>query len=169
MILEGEMKVLVPIDGSAHSDAAVSEVSGRAWPERTEIRVLTVVHSAIPMIPDPAFSLAAAHVDQIHTLREEAPGLLRAAADRIRQHLPSVSVTTTVLDGVPQNVINAEASNWGADLIVLGSHGRGPRTQGLLGSVASTVAADAPCAVEIIRPGRQPVSSIHSRGPDRKS
>jgi nucleotide-binding universal stress UspA family protein len=59
-----------------------------------------------------------------------------------------------VLEGSPAAVILKEAADWGADLIVLGSHGRSPVRQALLGSVASGVAAAAGCTVEIIKRGR---------------
>ena len=157
------MKILLPIDGSQHSEAAVAEVAGRTWPSGTEIRLLTVMHSAVPLVPDPAFVLAATHVEQLHEQRAHAGPLLQVAADRIRQSLPTVSVTMKTLEGLPQDVIIEDATDWGADLIVLGSHGRSPRRQGLLGSVASSVAADAPCAVEIVRLGRQAIHSAAAR------
>lgn len=160
------MKTLVPIDGSPHSEAAIAEVAGRSWPPGSEIRVVTVIHSAVPLLPDPAFALAATHVEQLHEQREQSGPLLKLAAERVRQSLPGTLVTTTALEGRPQEVIIAEADEWGADLIVLGSHGRGPRTQALLGSVASSVAAEAPCAVEIIRLGRPAVRSAAPRAPE---
>jgi nucleotide-binding universal stress UspA family protein len=92
--------------------------------------------------------------------RAQAGPLLQTAADRVRKSLPNVSVTMKTLEGLPQEVIIEEATDWEADLIVLGSHGRGPRSQGLLGSVASSVAAEAPCAVEIVRLGKR---AAHSR------
>jgi nucleotide-binding universal stress UspA family protein len=48
-------------------------------------------------------------------------------------------------------VIVEEAEKWGADLIVLGSHGYGPMSRFLLGSVAHAVALHAPYSVEIVR------------------
>lgn len=38
------MKVLLAVDGSPCSDAAIDEVAQRPWPEGTEIMVLSVVH-----------------------------------------------------------------------------------------------------------------------------
>ena len=68
-------------------------------------------------------------------------------------------MTTKALEGTPRDVIVAEAADRQADLIVLGSHGHGRVRQALLGSVATGVAADALCAVEIIRAGRQPIKA----------
>jgi nucleotide-binding universal stress UspA family protein len=158
------MKILVPIDGSQHSEAAVAEVAGRTWPSGTEIRILTVMHSSVPLMPDPAFVLAATHVEQLHEQREQAGPLLQVATDHVRKSLPTASVTMKTLEGLPQEIIVKEATDWGADLIVLGSHGHSPRRQGWLGSVASSVAADAPCAVEIIRLGRRAIHSAPARG-----
>lgn len=157
------MKILVPIDGSQYSEAAVTEVSGRTWPSGTEIRILTIIHSSVPLVPDPAFVLAATHVEQLHAQHAQAGPLLKAAADRIHKSQPKVAVTIKTLEGLPQEVIVNEAIDWNADLIVLGSHGRSPRRQGLLGSVASSVASEAPCAVEIIRFGRPLVHSAAAR------
>jgi nucleotide-binding universal stress UspA family protein len=152
------MKILLAIDGSAHSAAALEEVVSRQWPSGTEVEILTVVHATTPLLLDPAFVMAAAYVDTTHELRRLAPALLDAAAARLRRDHPALAITTKVLEGTPRELIVQEAADWDADLIVLGSHGHGPLRQALLGSVATGVAADAACAVEIIRAGRQAVS-----------
>jgi nucleotide-binding universal stress UspA family protein len=71
--------------------------------------------------------------------------------------LAILSITTKVVEGSPRELIVQEPADWGADLIVLGSR-HGPLRQALLGSVATAVAADAACAVEIIRAGRHAVN-----------
>jgi len=91
-------------------------------------------------------------------LRRLAPELLAAAAVRLKRDRPNLVITTKALEGMPRALIVREAADWGADLIVHGSHGHGPLRQALLGSVATGVAADAACAVELIRAGRQAVS-----------
>ena len=60
-------------------------------------------------------------------------------------------VTGEVEQGHPQLRIIDTASEWAADLIVLGSHGRTWLTRFLLGSVSEAVARHASCAVEIVR------------------
>jgi nucleotide-binding universal stress UspA family protein len=56
-----------------------------------------------------------------------------------------------VREGDPRSVIVDEAEEWGADMIVLGSHGYTGLKRLLLGSVAQSVAAHAHCSVEIVR------------------
>ena len=152
------MKILLAIDGSTHSAAALEEVASRQWPLGSEVEILTIVHSTTPLLLDPAFVIAAAYVDTTQELRRLAPALLDAAAARLKRAHPNLAITTKALEGTPRELIVQEAADWSADLIVLGSHGHGPLRQALLGSVATGVAADAACAVEIIRAGRQAVS-----------
>ena len=53
--------------------------------------------------------------------------------------------------GAPRPVILDEAENWGADLIVMGSHGYGAWKRFLLGSVSQAVVSHAKCSVEVVR------------------
>ncbi len=144
------MKVIVAIDGSSSSDAAVASVATRPWPEGTTIEVLTVIHAAVPFVLDPTYTVAFIHIDQLEKGRKHAPALVENAAARIRR--PGLTVTTQVLEGAPKHLIVEEADRWGADLIVLGTHGRGPAGRFLLGSVAHSVVLHASCSVEVMRP-----------------
>ena len=145
------MRVLLAIDGSTHSDAAVAEVAARPRPEGTDIRVLTVVHATAPLVLDPAFVIAAIHVEQTKEQLRRAPKILAAARRRIRRRSPEVSVSTRIREGVPKDVIVEEAREWDADLIVVGSHGYGRVKRLVLGSVAAAVVASAPCSVQVVR------------------
>lgn len=160
------MKVLLAIDGSPHSHAALEEVATRPWPAGTQILVLTVNHSRWPLVGDPFFTMASARVESVQEQQRDAPGLLNGAVQRLLDGAPGLQVTTKAIDGVPHEAIVQQAEEWGADLIVLGSHGYGPLRRALLGSVAAAVAVEAPCAVEIIRMGR-PGVTLHSPRPDR--
>jgi nucleotide-binding universal stress UspA family protein len=51
----------------------------------------------------------------------------------------------------PKELILQDADEWGADLIVCGSHGRRGLSRFLLGSVSEAIATHAKCSVEIIR------------------
>jgi nucleotide-binding universal stress UspA family protein len=157
------MKVLLAFDGSDHSHAALVEVASRDWPVHTEIEVLTVVHSRWPAVGDPFFTVASAHIESMLEQQHDAPDLLKGAVAKINELAPHlVAVSGKTLEGIPHEVIVKEAEDWGADLIVLGSHGYGPIRRALLGSVAAAVAVEAPCPVEIIRMVRPVVKVRHA-------
>ncbi len=145
------MKVLLAVDGSHHSQLAVAAVAERPWPEGTIVQVLTVIHAAAPLAIDPAFLLAAAHVEQIAEQRRRSSAVVESAADEIRTKSPDLTVTTKAVEGNPKDAILEEAREWDADLIVVGSHGYGRFKRMVLGSVAGAVVANALCSVHVVR------------------
>ena len=68
-----------------------------------------------------------------------------------RKKNPALTITTVVIEGSPKSVILKEAETFGADLIVVGSHGSGAVERFLLGSVSHAVSLHAKCSVEIVR------------------
>jgi len=62
-----------------------------------------------------------------------------------------ISSETVVRQGDARSVIVDEAMEWSADLIVVGSHGYSGIKRWLLGSVAHSVVAHAPCSVQVVR------------------
>ncbi len=145
------MKVILAIDGSSHSYAALVEFVKQPWPNGTEVRILTVIHPSFPLVLDPLFIGVSAHVQQSEELRNQAPALVDAAKRLIRDAAPAISVTTKIVEGVPKDLIVQEASEWDTDLIALGSHGYGRVRRMVLGSVAAAVVATAPCSVLVVR------------------
>jgi nucleotide-binding universal stress UspA family protein len=149
------LKVLVPIDGSAASIAAVQEVAHCTLPPHSAIELLYAIHSRLPVIPDfpPwAVTIAAAHGEIIRAHTRHAPEVLAAAAKRLQIHQRQATIVSKTVEGVPKDEILREASEWGAGRIVLGSHGRGHADRAILGSTAAAVAAEAACTVVIVRP-----------------
>lgn len=144
------MKILLAIDGSKYGEVAASNLAHRAWPPGTEVLVLSVAHP-FRLIIDPFGYGTAAYEEALRNERERAARDVNRVADEIKRADPSLHVSTRVLEGAPKEEILEEAERWGADLIMMGSHGRGPVGRFLLGSVAQTVAHGAPCAVEIVR------------------
>jgi nucleotide-binding universal stress UspA family protein len=142
------MRILLAIDGSPHSQAAVDEVARRPWPTGSTVRVMSAIQPYAP--PATEFVLAGATFDDMRqqqtTTAEELTGT--AAAALKDAGLPT---ETKVRDGDPRSAIVDEADEWGADLIVVGSHGRSGLTRWLLGSVAQAVVGHAPCSVEVVR------------------
>ena len=144
------MKILLAVDGSIYSNAAVNDLASRPWPRDTEVRILSVAQPS-PYFPDPLLMVAATHFDSQKDQLERADRTVTDAAAEIARLAPALKVTTQVIEGAPKKVIIEEAERWGCDLIVMGSHGYGPVGRFLLGSVAQAVSTHAPCNVEIVR------------------
>jgi len=148
------LKVLLAIDGSPTSLAAVGELAGCHLPRGSSIMVLTVLHTAVPAIPDfPPWnvSILGTHAELLRQQEQRAPALLEAVVKHLRPGRRHLDVTSKVVEGEPKDVILREAAAWGADRIVLGSHGYGKVRRAMLGSTAAGVAAEAPCSVYIVR------------------
>jgi nucleotide-binding universal stress UspA family protein len=142
------MKILLATDGSDYSLAAARSIAERPWPLGTEIKILSVVGNAVP-----AVELWVAAGEVIRSVRDAKMRLARetvAAAERIINQT-TLKTAAEVLEGNPKRQIKEEAKLWGADLVVVGSHGRRGFTRALLGSVSEAVAMHAPCSVELIR------------------
>jgi nucleotide-binding universal stress UspA family protein len=136
------MRILIGVDGSSASDAVLQEVTLRPWPKGSEFRLVTAV--------DPFFFV-------------RAPQLLEETKKSTKEELEEDSaglrgkgwpVSTDVLLENPRHAIAKLATEWKADLAVLGSHGRGAFTRLLIGSTAQAVLRHAPCSVEIVRTPR---------------
>jgi nucleotide-binding universal stress UspA family protein len=146
------MKILLAIDGSIFSDRAVQEVVHRPWPAASEFKIITVIEPMAAMmtetwvLPDNYWDGA----EQAAT--EQAQAALDDAVDRFKEATtPALKLTTAIHKGYAKRVILEEAEHWGANLIVIGSHGYSGFKRLLLGSVSQAVAAHAKCSVEIVR------------------
>ena len=149
------MKILLAIDGSSHSQDAVDEVAKRPWPLNSTIRVLSVIQPYTP--PATEFVLAGSTLDDIARQQiEEANRLTAGAAGALEA--AHVSTEVVVREGDPRSAIVDEADEWGADLIVVGSHGRTGITRLLLGSVAEAVVGHAHCSIEVVRRREPPAA-----------
>ena len=149
------MKVLIAVDGSQCSDTAVESVAARPWPDKSTLRVVSVFEPPPLMTmpdtwapPDDFYEkLEKGAENQARAAVEKAAARLRAA------HGGKVEIASAVLRGRARDAIVEEADGWGADLIVLGSHGYRGFTRFWLGSVSHAVANHAHCSVEIVRTG----------------
>lgn len=147
------MKILLAIDGSEYSEAAVDEVARRPWPTPCEVRVVTAVALRVPIAPDPLVLYVGYREEMLEAQRARARALLEKTVERLRagEQSGQLVLSTEVLEGSPKQAIVEEAERWAADLIVVGSHGYGRIERFLLGSVSQAVAAHAPCSVLIVR------------------
>jgi nucleotide-binding universal stress UspA family protein len=143
------MKILLAVDDSKFSEAAVQAVAARNWAEEVEVHVLHVVEPAL-------FSVGGemgAYISDIEAVREARINLARELVARVARTLrvAGLSAGATVEEGDPKTKIMECAAKWHADLIVVGSHGRKGLQRLVLGSVSEAVARHASCSVEIVR------------------
>ena len=143
------MKILIAIDGSDFSQAALQSVTARPWPADSEVKVLHVVEPPSLLLGremggyDPEFEAV------WKALREQAKDLVMKAAEKLRG--AKLNVSTELVEGNPKSQIIDIANEWHADMIVLGSRGRSGLNRFLMGSVSQDVVRHAHCSVEIVR------------------
>ncbi|MBM2802896.1 MAG: nhaX [Deltaproteobacteria bacterium] len=148
------MRILLAIDGSEQSEAAVDEIARQHFPADSEVRVISVVEPAYFPVTISGEGVNMSIYEEIEkTARERARAAVEKAAAKLRADEEScqVNVTTEVISGSPKGVILEQAEAFGADLIVVGSHGYGMLERFLLGSVSQAVALHARCSVLIVR------------------
>jgi nucleotide-binding universal stress UspA family protein len=146
------MKILLAVDGSSCSDAAVDEVARRPWPDGSLVKVLTAFELPTPPTPE-AWALPINYFREMDiALRKQAEDIIDRALQKLKARVDkSISIDAVLLPGPPRTVILEEAESWGADLIVLGSHGYRAWERFLLGSVSQAVVSHAKCSVEVVR------------------
>ncbi|HYL73672.1 MAG TPA: universal stress protein [Bryobacteraceae bacterium] len=152
----GGMKILVATDGSECSEIAARSIAERPWPTGTEVRVLSVVELSVPLFraPVPPYFDPHAMEELRGAAMKKTEEAVMAAEQIMLNGGLQASGTEAVPSASPKELILNEAVEWGADLIVVGSHGRKGVSRFLLGSVSEAVAAHASCSVEVIRQRR---------------
>ena len=146
------MKILLAVDGSPHSEAAVREVMERTWPAHSEIRVVTAYE--LPLIPTPeSWTLPPDYFDRLEgAAREQAELVKDNAMNSLKSAVAAdIKICGNILTGPPRSAILDEAERWQPDLIIIGSRGYGAWQRFLLGSVSQAVISHAKCSVEVVR------------------
>jgi nucleotide-binding universal stress UspA family protein len=150
------VKILLAIDDSAGSEAAVRAIIEQASERRTQLKVLHVVKSpsaALEFAIEAASQVAgypATLEPEIAEASKRARGLVQQTVEQLRSE--GLQATGTVICGDPKSVIIDTAAQWDADLIVVGARGQSDLERFLTGSVCDAVARHADCSVEIVRP-----------------
>jgi nucleotide-binding universal stress UspA family protein len=145
------MKILLAVDGSAGSEAAVRQVLARPWPPGSEVKILSVVELLTMVTPENFWVPESYYLRLEQSLQAQARAAVERAEAQFQAANSPLEVTTEILNGVAKDTIVEEAERWGADWIVLGSHGYRGLKKLWHGTVSHAVLAHAPCSVEIVR------------------
>ena len=145
------VRLLIAVDNSADSSAAVAAVCSRTWPKGSEAGLITVVDTVLAVTPNPAQPSV---MKWIEVANEENWDQVRQIFEPHAQRLRAAGLHTEVLirRGNPTDQILEEAHTWGADCIFVGARGTRGIDRLLLGSVSAAVSARAHCSVEVVRP-----------------
>jgi len=139
------MKVLIGVDDSEFSGDLIRASVKQFRSETTEVMVLHVLQQVGPAVPE---------MDAGYAPEMEGEGkLVHALVDRIARELRAAGFkadTAVEVGDVREAIIDA-ATLWGAELIVVASHGQRGIRRFLLGSAAEFIARHASCSVEIVR------------------
>jgi universal stress protein E len=127
-----EKRILLATDGSRFSEAAAGAAGSLAKQSGLPVSVVSVVTSS--------------HSEERRKVAEQA---VAAKVERLKSM--GLQVEGLVVEGRPDEAIARAAEAAGADLIVVGSHGRTGLTKVLLGSVAERVIGQAVCPVLVVR------------------
>jgi nucleotide-binding universal stress UspA family protein len=144
-------RIIIGVDGSINSRAAVNELARREWPEGSEARLITSIGSAElmdvsvePRLLTPEELLKT--MDLARLIQQDLENVL----------LPSgIKVSSVIKEGDPKQLLLAQSEEWSADCIIVGSRGLGRLKRLLLGSVSTVLAQRAHCSVEVVRATQQ--------------
>jgi nucleotide-binding universal stress UspA family protein len=146
------MKILLALDESKFSEAALRTLIEQARPDGAEVRVVHAVEPMEVIFPEGKWEPGMRrNLEEVRMAKlKRAEELVSAAAATLRSK-GFAKVDTAVLEGDARVVLLDAAAEWPAELIVIGSHGRKGLNRFLLGSVSEFVARHAPCSVQIVR------------------
>src|SRR4051812_19537561 len=143
-------RILVPVDGSATAMLGLTHAVGLAKALGARIRLLTVVDELL--IPSVDAYAPVDLANRIAVLKEGSKKVLDAAAAFVAESAVDPEEALVETHGEPvSSAILRDAKDWGADLIVMGTHGRRGLTRLLVGSDAERVLRDAPAPVLLVR------------------
>jgi nucleotide-binding universal stress UspA family protein len=140
------MRVLIAIDESEYSQGAVQSVLDLFDPKTTKIRLLTVLVPTFHSIPP---QMSRFYEPELEQRKKEARTVLDCYSEKLRS--AGFDIDTALENGEARSTIIDSATQWGADLIVVGSHGHKGWERLLLGSVAESVVRHATCSVLVVR------------------
>jgi nucleotide-binding universal stress UspA family protein len=145
-------RILNPVDFSESSDRATAYALDLARALGAELHVLHAYQIPVIALPDGGVIATAELVTRI-------TDAANTAMDRLieRHRASAVPIAPHVAEGAPHQCIQDEAEKLGAELIVIGTHGRTGVARLLLGSVAE----------KVVRTSRVPVLTVPGHDSDR--
>lgn len=162
--LTSSLKILLAVDDSQGSTAAINLLSRIAWPAHTAVHVVSIVPERLPLMErSPEMQRQVDETLELMRWRAWASARLVAteAANRLKAH--NLSVKTEICEGPASQRLMEQAKEMSANLVVLGAQGFCPPGHKLkLGPTAHKMAHYADSSVLVVRPSEQvrPLNTI---------
>jgi nucleotide-binding universal stress UspA family protein len=144
--------ILVATDGSPCAAEAQGKAIELAQLLSAPLVVVSVAHPALPAVGyGNGYSNVVAEVTKQE--HERVKKLLASVEETAEER--GVSCSTVVADGFPVEEICQRATDYDAQLIIVGSHGWGAARRLFSGSVSTGLVHSAPCPVLVVRGAKQ--------------
>jgi nucleotide-binding universal stress UspA family protein len=140
-------RILCPVDFSSFAKAALAEGAELAQSLGSQLCVLHAYQNPAYLLPMAGYVGPAG--DVVAQVRKQLGEELDELVTEYRAR--GLKIQTLVLEGVPYKTIVDYATEWGADLIAMGTHGRTGLSHMLAGSVTERVVRLARCSVLVAR------------------
>lgn len=157
------MKILIATDGSKSAQTAQLDLRRAGLPDRVEAMVLSVADVWLPPPGRDETNLPEGWIEAAKQARARAESAVARAkeiattdAENLKSLYPSWIINAEATADSPGWGIITYAESWGADLIVVGSHGTWGMGKLLLGSVSQKVVSHSHCAVRVGRSSHDP-------------
>lgn len=149
------MKILLATDGSDYSKEALDKTAEiLRFAEPSQIRVISIIEPLAPVGVEPFGVSTNYYAEAEKEAEKNAEDVVNSAKELLEKKLEGKDVTVETdvfFSRSTKGAIVDDATNWGADLIVVGSHGYGFVKRMLIGSVSDAVVKYAPCSVLVVR------------------
>ncbi len=148
------MKVLIATDDTAFDNGLTDFLKIKYWADNVEFAILFVLE---PLLIGSYLSLLPSTIleEMKAKMKERGQDCIKEISGLLRASYPDSVIKEHIIEGFPKEEILDFASEFKADMIVVGSHGRKGFNKLLLGSVSQAVCTLAPCPVLVIRPANQ--------------
>jgi len=148
--MSAKKPILFATDGSPSAEEAQREAFELAERFEAPLLVVSVAHTAVPAVGYAGYGYSNVVVELTEAEHKRVRELLASVAETAEAE--GIHCSTVAADGFVVEEICKKASEYDAQLIVVGSHGWGAARRLLSGSISTGLVHSAPCPVLVVRP-----------------
>jgi nucleotide-binding universal stress UspA family protein len=147
------MRVVIALEPHADPGWVSEGIATFPLTDPLEVVLVSALDVPRPPLTSPGPAARRLYAGAIDALRREAQQAAEAVMETLRPALRprAASIAVRIVDGRPVPTILHAATSWAADLILVGSNGRGPIRRAFLGSVSDELVRAASCPVLVAK------------------